>query len=467
MIPSVRRIALVAALFILAGCGGDSTSPTPNRPPVISRVRVSPGSTTPGGIVRAVGLANDPDGDAMSVSWAASAGSLDDPLDFTTNWIAPDTAGTYTLIFTVSDGSFTTSDSVQVPVGSGTLIVVSDPPGANVFVDDNPLVNVTPVTLESVAPGTHDVRVEHLYFDFNDNSTQAEVQDGMTATASFSTDPARVQTLDPGRSDLLELGGVAFLRNGFGYLVAGRTAEGTGVFSAALNPLAGNGRRLVTGVDLNEPLAVSADGDRLVYTDDTGGMISVRLVDQDANGLVERAEDPHRLDPLPQYGAALSDDDRLAFSVTASPADPEQPVFWSFFTGTALDPWQIASSRLGKLPTWEPQSERLAFAAGGVLFETLASAASTDTLSQRTGAWLSRPAWGPWGNNHLALLSGVQESALTDVLLATRSSDAEATLLGGLTDPRFLSWSRVQRALLVTHNPGSGVLLLLSDLPLP
>ncbi|MDI6739588.1 MAG: PEGA domain-containing protein [Candidatus Edwardsbacteria bacterium] len=48
----------------------------------------------------------------------------------------------------------------QVFGGNASLYIKSDPPGGTIYIDDQPMDQVTPVTLKGLIPGAHTIRVE-------------------------------------------------------------------------------------------------------------------------------------------------------------------------------------------------------------------------------------------------------------------------------------------------------------------
>jgi hypothetical protein len=75
-------------------------------------------------------------------------------------------------------------------------------------------------------------------------------------------------------------------------------------------------------VDLDEPLAVTADGRWLVFTAADGRLLATRLYDAGEDGLVDSLGAAARLLRGPGYGATIAMDDRIAFTFDPSDADP-------------------------------------------------------------------------------------------------------------------------------------------------
>jgi hypothetical protein len=80
---------------------------------------------------------SDPDGDALSFIWyfeafPESSGLTDDSIAAATSKVAaftPDVDGVYTVVLEVTDGNFTSTDRVEITVGSGACGCTSSPNG--------------------------------------------------------------------------------------------------------------------------------------------------------------------------------------------------------------------------------------------------------------------------------------------------------------------------------------------------
>jgi Big-like domain-containing protein len=105
-----------------------------NEAPQISSIVLSSNTVTPGGTLYLSASAYDPNGDALSFSWTAAAGSFSTPTSEWTSWTAPSTEGTHRLRLEVTDARGTStsvsfdvyvlsdgvSGSVDVTVGFNT-----------------------------------------------------------------------------------------------------------------------------------------------------------------------------------------------------------------------------------------------------------------------------------------------------------------------------------------------------------
>lgn len=92
------------------------TPPYQNEPPVIDSVVVSSSTVRPGATLTLAASAHDPNGDALSYSWTAPAGTFSSPAANTTSWTAPTTEGVQRLRLEVTDAKGT-SVSVSFDIG--------------------------------------------------------------------------------------------------------------------------------------------------------------------------------------------------------------------------------------------------------------------------------------------------------------------------------------------------------------
>ncbi len=124
---------LMACLVILNSCQKE------NNPPSIQQVTADPRVTTVGETVQLNCTAFDVDGDMLNYSWSANAGSfIGSTSGSSVPWKAPDVAGYYNVLISVTDGKTVSEHSkvinVKVPPTevtgsvyfSGTTIPVSD-----------------------------------------------------------------------------------------------------------------------------------------------------------------------------------------------------------------------------------------------------------------------------------------------------------------------------------------------------
>jgi hypothetical protein len=107
---SSHIIIFLSTAFILFvwGCGEDE----PN-PPIIFSVTAEPDIVPPGEASTLTVEAGDMDKDELSYSWVVPDGRIEGS-GKTVNWIAPEVEGKYQLTVTVSDGTYSVPQSVDV-----------------------------------------------------------------------------------------------------------------------------------------------------------------------------------------------------------------------------------------------------------------------------------------------------------------------------------------------------------------
>jgi hypothetical protein len=456
------------------GCSEDDGTSSKNQPPRLVWFDVDPASVILGGTASARAGVSDPDGDPLRYRWESTGGSFQDSTLSSTTWTAPDSAGTFTLTFYADDGIHTISTSGEVTVGNATLTVLSDPPGAGIELNSAFTGFVTPHTFTPLAPGTYDLRIESRYWSYERETAVVTLVHGDHKTEEFTLAAAESQPLDLGRRDLVEIGGLDFLIHGTGYVYAGRTAEGTGIFNSALNPQTGtpNGILLIPDVRVQESLAVTGSANpeiqHLFFVSAGDSLMVATLRDPDTDGIVDEVLDVRLL--LDQtFGPAVSTTDQVAYSRTPSSDPPGQPLFWSQFEDSVfVGQATLATTRTGKMPTWEPGGELLAYVHEGVIFDSWYPDPFQvgDTLYAE--GYNRAPDWGPWDPKHLAVVHGQDEMNLSEVRLVLRETGRSVAVAEGLVDPRYVAWSPVQKVLIVAHHRGGGAeVLLVTNLPVP
>jgi len=102
------------------------------------------------------------------------------------------------------------------PSTTGSISVTSSPAGAQVYID-NVYRGVTPLTLDGIPTGTHQVRL--ALAGYNDYSTTVEVGAGSTSSASASLSP--IQTPGTGMAPFAAVGALGLI----GLLVAMRRRD--------------------------------------------------------------------------------------------------------------------------------------------------------------------------------------------------------------------------------------------------
>jgi hypothetical protein len=462
---------LGALVLGVPGCGGSGGTAPTNHPPRLEEVVARPDAVVLGGSTRVSALGGDPDGNPVDFRWTADGGNFADSTAGSTIWTAPMTPGTYTLRVSLTDGEFTVDGSTTIEAGNAVLTVDSDPPGAVISLDLGPTLYVTPHTFDPVAPGSHPVSVAETDFAYENNPASVTLVHGESKTVTFTIPKAVSEVMDLGRDDFLEIGGLAWLPSGFGLVYSARTSEGTGVFSSALNPPTGtpNGLHLLSGVKVNEPLALSGDGNWLFYVGDGGGVYSVAVRDRDSDGRIDSVGTPSR-QAFSGYGPATARDlPRLAYGETPAEDPATIQLFWTEFTDGVTEGPRFATTVAGKLPTWKADGGQIAFIRDGVLLTASiisGGISSADTVVAGDGTYTA-PTWGRWGNQPIAVLWGAAGAAPTEMRFAVTSSPYSASVFDTPEAPAFIAWSPAQAWLAMSANPGGkGEILLVYNLPI-
>jgi hypothetical protein len=466
-VSRICTLLLLAAAGGFAGCGDKTTAPA-NRSPRIIDLIARPAAVIPGGLVRVSALVADSDGDPLTYLWSATGGAFTDSSGSVTNWIAPDSAGAYTVFMRATDTVDTVSSSVDIGVGSARLTVLSEPAGAFVSLDGSPTGLTTPTTFAPLAPGSHIAAVSSPYFAYAFSSLSRTLEHADDETLRFEIRAPTVSNLSLGRGDILEIGGIAFLPDGSGVVYGGRTAAGTGLFSASVFTNPASGVLLRASVCVEEPLGITADGAYVLFVSEGDSLYALPIQDDEGDGVVDMVGTAVALRKN-AFGPAVSRTDDVAFSLTAS-GDPAitQLLHGDFDSGTLLDV-QLATTSAGRLPAWKPNEPFLAFVRDGlILYNFLGDGgpASSDTLV--SDGFNTAPAWGKWGPASIAHLHGPDAQTVTAVRLAAAGTPYTALISDSLEDPRFVAWDPALRRFAVTHNPGGGAeILVFSALPIP
>jgi outer membrane protein OmpA-like peptidoglycan-associated protein len=145
-----------------AAAPAPAPAPAPNRPPVFNGpIQANPPVLEPGQTTNLSAPATDPDGDTITYTWSAPAGTFNSQTGMNTQWTAPNQEGNYPLTVTANDGRGGTAQStITIPVMRRQAITFDDvhfdfdrsalTPAAIRILDDavmklqaNPTLNVT------------------------------------------------------------------------------------------------------------------------------------------------------------------------------------------------------------------------------------------------------------------------------------------------------------------------------------
>jgi len=112
LLPVVIMLAAIAVLTFACNREAPSTPapaqvPTPspggNQPPIISSLTSAMTQVNPSGVSEIQCVASDPDGDSVSITWAATGGRFSGA-GYVVTWQAPEQYGTYEITATANDG---------------------------------------------------------------------------------------------------------------------------------------------------------------------------------------------------------------------------------------------------------------------------------------------------------------------------------------------------------------------------
>jgi hypothetical protein len=129
---SQKTVGLAASMLLLAACGGSSNFEDGGAPPANRAPTANAGTDQSVGELTTVNLSgsgSDPDGDSLSFSWTQTDGpsvSITNGTMASASFTAPDVASgspeTLTFQLAVSDGSFSTTDTVNVLVSQSQVL---------------------------------------------------------------------------------------------------------------------------------------------------------------------------------------------------------------------------------------------------------------------------------------------------------------------------------------------------------
>ncbi len=116
--PFLLSITLFVLLF--SNCKEESASETQNHAPQIQDLVAQPPTIPVNQQTTLFCIATDEDGDNLIITWTSQIGSFPNGnTGASVNWLAPSTAGDYTITATVSDGKLTDKGDVNITVRSG------------------------------------------------------------------------------------------------------------------------------------------------------------------------------------------------------------------------------------------------------------------------------------------------------------------------------------------------------------
>ena len=104
------------------------TPPPPNRPPTFNGpIQANPPTLEPGQLTNLSVSATDPDGDVITYTWSAAAGTFSSQNGANTLWTAPNQEGNYPLTVTANDGrGGVATNSITIPVMRRAAVTFDD-----------------------------------------------------------------------------------------------------------------------------------------------------------------------------------------------------------------------------------------------------------------------------------------------------------------------------------------------------
>jgi hypothetical protein len=460
---------MAAFLAGIAGCSNDAPTGGGNLPPRIVSLNASPSSVVLSGESRVTALASDPDNDPLRISWHATGGVFGDTTKTSTTWRAPATPGLYVIYLTVSDGSESVTDSVDVAVGNASLTVLTSPPYAFITLDGTATGLTAPHTFNPLPVGFHTVSLFSPYYKYK-SQPGIELVHGKSDTLRFVLPPVSEQFLALGRNDILELGGIAFLPSGLGVVYVARTATETAIFSDPLFPSVNTPRGIrVTGpVRFEEPISIGSQGPDLFFVNTNDSLFVVPIRDRNQDGTVDSVGTVVGL-LRSRFSPGISTTNQLCYSYTPSEDPTTVALVYANYSDNSLGTTLSATPTFGKLPSWKPGEPVITYQNGDAILYSSVSQFSFpvgDTLYAE--GVNTAPSWGKWGAKTVAFLHGTVPGTYTDLMLTAYNAPEAVTVLRNLVDPRFISWSPLEEILAVTENPGGTPRIrIVSSLPLP
>jgi hypothetical protein len=466
------KMFVMTAGLALTGCGddgGNGGGPGSGRP-VIDRIVAQPGVVARGGFSQFSALATDPDGDSLAYRWTVEAGTLADDDLVRVGWTAPNMTGVYEVraIVSARDGADTAFADVQV--GSGTLRVESDPPGALVYLNASLRPGATPLTFNNLAVGDYNVQLAGLYFRYDPAEINATVEDGETTVVTFHLPSVRVETVDTGPDAFDEIGGFCYTEGGFGVVFSGRIGATTTLRAASLVPthVGINGRILHGTATIGERMSLRSVGfdPSLAFVANDDIQVGI-LKDENFDGLMETIEDVRRLNGVsgsayaPAYNTAGT---KLAYALQpSSPPNNADIMLEGDIDSATVSRARRVSARGGNYPSYRPD-DTIVYESAGELYHVV-----VDTLDPEvpvkltdTGGFARAPAVSPDGD----YIAYIDSRGMLNIFIP--AIHVTTTLLENVHSAH-VAWAPNSRELLVADNAPGGParLKLVSELPFP
>lgn len=463
--------ALVALLLGLglASCGDDGPATGGNSAPNLQQVVAIPAFVTRGGTVQLTALASDRDNDSLRYTWSATQGTLGQATaDGRNRWTAPDAAGSYRIDVTVSDGEATDTGFVTVGVGSATLRVESEPPGASILLNGNFAGQVTPYEF-TLVPEEYIVRLVGNDFVYTPGDTIITLAEGQSGIASFRIQPVTTEVVDTGPTAAEEIGGLTYAKNGLGLLYGARSGTQATLRSASLVPthVGTNGRILLTGINWEESLALRTAGGSYELAFVLQDTVTIgRLVDTEQDGLIETLDTFRKFTDLVirTYAPAFNPEgNRLAVATQPSTQpNGRDTMLVATYNGFILTNPALLSTGNGNSPSLGPLETAVYESAGELMAVSLPNPFPFDPIPlTNTGGRARRPAISPNGR----LVAWLDTRGW--LMLTTINDRVSVRLLEGINGSR-LAWNPQgnEIALAEQSEAGTARIRLVTRLPL-
>lgn len=472
LVVVLASLLVVLAGLLVVGCsddGGGGTTPG-NRAPVIERILSVPVVVPRSGISQFSALASDPDGDSLRYAWSAEAGTF-----FSTNlarvsWTAPATSGIVQVRVVVSDGEHADSALANIVVGSGALLVESDPPGALVYLNASLQSGRTPIQFNNLATGDYNVQLASIYFRYEPTEVNAVVTNGETTRVNFSLPRSVAEVVDTGTAPYDEIGGMTYTEGGFGVVYSARLGAVSRLYAASLVPthVGTNGRTLYPEATLFESMSLR----QIPFTPElafvAGDDIYIgALHDDNLDGLMESMEPVLRMNGTSgsAYAPAFNDaGNLLAFSLMpSSQPNGSDLILEGDFDSSKVSRVRRVSARGGNSPSYMPD-DSIIYESDGELYQVYVDTLRTALPIKLTdtGGFVRTPVASPDGT-YIAYIDS--RGPLRVFIPAIRLT---TTLLDEVRS-HHLAWGPDNREILIADNvPGGRArLLLVSQLPFP